>query len=83
MSPSETLRGRLRTPKEVELEKELNLPVGSEVSISIAPAMPSTTRSATFMRFKSAAGSWKDIPKDFIKRVYADRHISNRRDVIL
>ncbi|MBI2552076.1 hypothetical protein HYW17_02135 [Candidatus Uhrbacteria bacterium] len=78
MHTNETLRGRLRTPKEVELEKELNLPIGSEVSINIISTAPST--SAAFIRFKRAVGSWKDIPEDFIKRVYADRHFSTRRE---
>lgn len=78
---NETLRGRLRTTKEVELEKELNLPVGSEVSISITSVVPAAGEAAA--RFKNAAGSWKDIPEDFINRAYADRHVSTREDVVL
>ncbi|MDO8505272.1 MAG: hypothetical protein Q7S48_01690 [bacterium] len=78
---NETLRGRLRTPREVELEKELDLPAGSEVNITISPAVLSS--GDALPRFKRAAGTWKDIPEDFIKRVYGDRHFSTRSDVIL
>ncbi len=78
---NETLRGRLRTPKELELEKELDLPLGSEVSITVSPA--ALSRGDASSRFKRAAGTWKDIPENFIEKVYADRHLSARRDVIL
>ena len=82
MDIKETIRGRVRGPKEVELEESLDLPVGSEVSINIS-------FSGTFSgagvadRFKHAAGSWRDVPEEFIKSAYADRFHRTRDDVIL
>ena len=93
MATREAIRGKVRGPREVELEKELDIPVGSEVSIIISSGWSvsnfdvANTFSASAVdsvaRFKHAAGSWKDIPERFIKEVYADRHISTRNDAIL
>ncbi|OGL65100.1 hypothetical protein A3B21_04410 [Candidatus Uhrbacteria bacterium RIFCSPLOWO2_01_FULL_47_24] len=93
MAIKEAIRGTIRGPKEVELEHGIDLPVGSEVSITISSgwSVPNFGAANTFtisagdsiVRFKRSAGSWKDIPESFIKEVYADRHISNRGDVVL
>lgn len=82
MGIRETFRGRIRTPKEVELDTALDWPVGSEVHVSVVPAH-SVLRSATLANFKRAAGSWKDISEEFINKIYADRHFSTRDNVIL
>ncbi len=93
MAVKETIRGKIRGPKEVELEHALDLPIGSEISITISSSwnvsnlnIPNTFfASATdlLVHFKRAAGSWKDVPENFIKEVYADRHLNSRRDIVL
>jgi len=89
MAIKETIRGKVRGPKEVELEEALGLPVGSEVSITISSpdflktSLTKASGVGIAERFKGSAGSWKDIPEEFIKNVYADRLHSARGDVVL
>lgn len=81
-----TIRGRVRSPNEVELEESIDIPVGSDVNIIIYPSLGISfagTASDALSRFKDAAGSWKDTTESFINEVYADRHSIHRSDVSL
>lgn len=90
MAFKSTIRGRVRSPNEVELEESIDIPVGSDVNIIISPSLGISfagTASDALSRFKDAAedaaGSWKDTSESFIKEVYADRHNIHRSDVSL
>ena len=52
--------------KTIELEEELGLPDGQEVSVTVEPVSPATspTNSAALESLRRAAGSWADDAKE-------------------
>jgi len=72
---AETIRARVKAGM-LELLEKINLPEGTEVTVTIQEDSPVTDREA----FRRAAGGWKDTvdAETLIDSIYASRLISTR-----
>ena len=72
---AETIRARVRAGM-LELLETINLPEGTEVTVTIREDSPASDREA----FRRSAGGWKDTvdAKTLIENIYASRLISTR-----
>jgi predicted DNA-binding antitoxin AbrB/MazE fold protein len=72
---ADTIRARVRSGR-LELLEKLNLPEGTEVTVTIETAVPDADREA----FRRAAGGWKDTvdAETLIKNIYDSRLITTR-----
>jgi predicted DNA-binding antitoxin AbrB/MazE fold protein len=72
---AETIRARVKAGM-LELLEKINLPDGTEVSVTIKETAPVADREA----FRRAAGGWKDTvdAEALIDNIYASRLVSTR-----
>jgi predicted DNA-binding antitoxin AbrB/MazE fold protein len=72
---AETIRARVRAGM-LELLETINLPEGTEVTVTIREDAPIADREA----FRRAAGGWKDTvdAEALIKNIYESRLLSTR-----
>jgi predicted DNA-binding antitoxin AbrB/MazE fold protein len=72
---AETIRARVKAGR-LELLENINLPDGTEVSVTIEETSPVTDREA----FRRSAGGWKDTvdAEALIDNIYASRLVSTR-----
>jgi len=72
---AETIRARVKAGM-LELLEKINLPEGTEVTVTIEKAVPDADRAA----FRRAAGGWKDTvdAETLITNIYDSRLLSTR-----
>jgi hypothetical protein len=72
---ADTIRARVRSGR-LELLETLNLPEGTEVTVTIETTAPDADREA----FRRSAGGWKDTvdAEALIKNIYDSRVVSTR-----
>jgi predicted DNA-binding antitoxin AbrB/MazE fold protein len=72
---ADTIRARVRSGR-LELLEKLNLPEGTEVTVTIEKVLPDTDREA----FRRAAGGWKDTvdAETLITNIYDSRLLATR-----
>ena len=72
---AETIRARVKAGM-LELLEKINLPEGTEVTVTIQETTPVADREA----FRRSAGGWKDTvdAETLIEHIYASRLVSTR-----
>ena len=72
---AETIRARVKAGM-LELLEKINLPEGTEVTVTIEQTSPAADREA----FRRSAGGWKDTvdAESLIANIYASRVLSTR-----